>query len=295
MRYEKDIIKVVNDIEKNLQKDLYVEELTSTIGYSYYHFNRVFYSATGEKLGDYIRRRRLAEASIRLIKTNDSILMIALDYQFQSQEAFTRSFKKVFGITPKEYRVNGIQSISNTKLELSKDRLKHRFYKIDLKPDIVKITKDKYLIGIEKSFTIRENIIPNIWDVFLSRFKEVKKTLNESILYGVTIVNFDIDLITFNESTRSKHFVGVEAKRCSELPLGMKAEKINKGCYAVFRHKGSIKNIRNTYEYIWGTWSKNLTYKVRMDHQIEVYDQEFYGCDDERNIIKIYIPIDMKE
>ncbi|WP_130805385.1 AraC family transcriptional regulator [Senegalia massiliensis] len=295
MRYENDIIKVVNYIEKNLQNDLYVEELTSNIGYSYYHFSRVFYSATGEKLGDYIRRRRLAEASIRLIETNDSILMIALDYQFQSQEAFTRSFKKVFGITPKEYRMNGVKSISNTKFELNKDRLNHRFYKIDLKPDIVKITEDKYLIGLEKSFTIRENIIPNIWDIFLSRFKEIKDSINENILYGMTIANFDIDFAKFNENTKSKHFVGVEVKRYSEPPLGMKVEKINKGYYAVFRYKGSIKNIRNTYEYIWGTWAKNLKYNLRKDHQIEVYDQEFYDYDDERNIIKIYMPIDIEE
>jgi len=55
-------------------------------------------------IAEYIRRRRLANASTALIFTNERILDIAFYYQFQSQEAFTRAFKKIYHLPPGQYR-----------------------------------------------------------------------------------------------------------------------------------------------------------------------------------------------
>ena len=53
---------------------------------------------------DYIRVRRLAHASTSLLYTNERILDIALYFHFESQEAFTRTFKKYYGLPPGQYR-----------------------------------------------------------------------------------------------------------------------------------------------------------------------------------------------
>lgn len=53
---------------------------------------------------EYIRKRRLSCAAHDLLITSKRIIDIAVEYQFQSQESFTRAFKKMFGITPGKYR-----------------------------------------------------------------------------------------------------------------------------------------------------------------------------------------------
>lgn len=53
---------------------------------------------------DYLRHRRLAFALKELRDTSKGILDIALQYGFSSHEAFTRSFKEAYGVTPSEYR-----------------------------------------------------------------------------------------------------------------------------------------------------------------------------------------------
>lgn len=53
---------------------------------------------------DYIRMRRLALASVQLIHSDERIINIALYAQFNSHEAFSRSFKKLYGLSPGEFR-----------------------------------------------------------------------------------------------------------------------------------------------------------------------------------------------
>ncbi|NJM40401.1 MAG: helix-turn-helix domain-containing protein [Anaerolineae bacterium] len=60
--------------------------------------------ALGESLGSYIRHRRLVKARQALVATRKPILDIALDHAFDSQEAFTRAFQRVFGLPPGLYR-----------------------------------------------------------------------------------------------------------------------------------------------------------------------------------------------
>ena len=64
----------------------------------------MFKDVTGEAIGAYIRARRLSRAAIALRLTARPILDIALQYRFDSQQTFTRAFKKQFNKTPALYR-----------------------------------------------------------------------------------------------------------------------------------------------------------------------------------------------
>lgn len=91
-------------IEKNLKEKLSLSEVSRHIRFSSQHFYRIFNTAVGRSVADYIRRRRRAKAASELIYSKKRILDIALEYHFQSQEAFTRAFKKVYRLTPGQYR-----------------------------------------------------------------------------------------------------------------------------------------------------------------------------------------------
>ncbi len=64
----------------------------------------MFKDVTGHAIGAYIRARRLSKSAVALRLTARPILDIALQYRFDSQQTFTRAFKKQFSLTPALYR-----------------------------------------------------------------------------------------------------------------------------------------------------------------------------------------------
>lgn len=108
----------IDFIEKNLCEEINLDNLARHAYISKFHFHRLFHRFTGEAVMQYIRKRRLAEAARELNHTHETITDIALKYQFGSQESFSRAFKKMYGISPKEYRHNNLAIISNNKANL---------------------------------------------------------------------------------------------------------------------------------------------------------------------------------
>lgn len=104
MEYEWIIQKTINWIESNLHEQITAEIIEEISGFSKYHFHRVFQTSVGLSVSEYIRIRRLANAASALMNTDERILDIALYYHFESQESFTRAFKKLYGFPPGQYR-----------------------------------------------------------------------------------------------------------------------------------------------------------------------------------------------
>ena len=104
--YLDQLIAAIEFIETNLESNIKVETVASQSGYSPYHFHRVFRSALGESVAEYIRRRRLALASRKLLDSDIPLSRIAMEAAFESQEAFSRAFKKMYGTTPLRFRKN---------------------------------------------------------------------------------------------------------------------------------------------------------------------------------------------
>lgn len=91
-------------IKKNDSESLSLGRLSKESGYSEFYISKKFKEISGMQFRDYLRYRRLAFALKELRDTENGILDIALRYGFSSHEAFTRSFKEAYGITPSEYR-----------------------------------------------------------------------------------------------------------------------------------------------------------------------------------------------
>lgn len=91
-------------IERNLHRKIYLEDVASASSFSKFHFHRIFRNTINMSVDDYVRMRRLTIAAVSLIHSDERIIDIALDAQFNSQEAFSRSFKKMYYLSPGEYR-----------------------------------------------------------------------------------------------------------------------------------------------------------------------------------------------
>lgn len=94
----------LNYIERHLRDGIAVDDVAAAAHYSPSHFHAVFGQVTGRTIADYTRGRRLACAALDLAFSRKRILDIALEYRFESQEAFSRAFRRLYGVTPGAFR-----------------------------------------------------------------------------------------------------------------------------------------------------------------------------------------------
>jgi AraC family transcriptional regulator len=96
---------VLEFMDRHLDGPIDLAAAASVANFSPFHFHRVFAAWVGETPGDYLRRRRLEIAAMRLItQPRSSVLDVALAVGFGSAEAFARAFRSRFGCTPTAWR-----------------------------------------------------------------------------------------------------------------------------------------------------------------------------------------------
>lgn len=104
MSYSPIIQKTIEYIEAKLHEELSLEKMARFAGFSKYHYHRVFQKEVGVTISEYIRYRRIANSANMLLYTDEKIINIAIYYGFETQESFTRSFKKYYKLPPGQYR-----------------------------------------------------------------------------------------------------------------------------------------------------------------------------------------------
>ena len=99
-----EVQKIKSWIDRNIEENISLSQLSNYIGYSPYYLSKKFHEFEGISLKEYILISKIQHSALQLIETNDKIVDIALSHGYSSQEAFTRAFMKVYGITPWSYR-----------------------------------------------------------------------------------------------------------------------------------------------------------------------------------------------
>jgi len=92
---------------ENPDGDLSLQALARHAGLSPFHLHRIFSSVAGETPKHYTLRLRLDRAAALLLTSHETALEIAMTCGFQSPEAFSRAFRRRFGVNPAAYRKRG--------------------------------------------------------------------------------------------------------------------------------------------------------------------------------------------
>jgi AraC-like DNA-binding protein len=98
------VLKAREYIDKHKADEISLADVARAAGASVFHFCKVFHKSTGLKFTDYVSRVRLEDARTQLLNPNLRVSEIAYDVGFQSLTQFNRTFKRVFGQSPTEFR-----------------------------------------------------------------------------------------------------------------------------------------------------------------------------------------------
>ncbi len=285
MDYRRTIQCSIDYIERKLTGKLDLEMVADFAGFSPYYFLRMFRACTGYTPKEYIQLRRLSKAGRDLLFTRDTILTIARKYGFDSQEAFTRAFKKQHGVTPGKLRktrqavcyVSPVNALGSTAKATTG---------VSMTPKIVEMGEMK-VIGLKCQTTMKENTIPQLWGQFNTNCNRVPNRTDDKFALGVCPY---VDMEHFDENTPFEYITGLAVTTFDNVPEDMVAYTIPAAKYAVFTHKGALDTLQDTYNQIFGTALSENGLELDSKDQIELYDERFkWGEPDSE--FDIYIPV----
>ena len=95
---------VRHSLDRDFREALTTAYLARTVGVHPVYLAQVFRRVYGCTISEYLCQRRLEYACRELRHTRRSIAEIAQTAGFYDQGHFSRTFKRAFGLTPREYR-----------------------------------------------------------------------------------------------------------------------------------------------------------------------------------------------
>lgn len=104
MNYYEQIQKSIDYIEGNLEESISINMAANEAYMSMSNYYRMFFAMVGCSVKEYIRMRRISYAAKELRNSEASIIDIAVKYDFESRDSFSRAFKKITRFLPSEYR-----------------------------------------------------------------------------------------------------------------------------------------------------------------------------------------------
>lgn len=100
--------KLVRDAIRIIQRKMFetirIDEIAKELSVSRGYLSKAFHAETGQTISEYAMERKIAEAKRQLRSSHQSLSSISETLRFSSQSHFTKVFKRVTGMTPKQFR-----------------------------------------------------------------------------------------------------------------------------------------------------------------------------------------------
>lgn len=95
---------IISDLEQHPHESVTVGQLAARCGWSERHFSRVFKQHTGQSFLQYLQHLRIKKSCELLRSSQQKISAIAEEAGYKNIDAFLTHFKRIAGMTPREYR-----------------------------------------------------------------------------------------------------------------------------------------------------------------------------------------------
>jgi AraC family transcriptional regulator len=280
---------VLNEIENWIKKDINADRLADNSGISSVHLQRLFKFAFNQPLGSYIRSRKLTASLDSLLSTDSKLLSIAMEYGFEYEQSYIRTFKREFGITPGDLRKTGqIVKIKPPLHLLDENKLEDSVF---FGPDIVMVPQF-HIIGKEHQVTQKitiNQINELIKDFWGNERKRIKSMVNPNIFIGL------IRNIKWGEKN-SVYTTAVQVDKIENVPQGLNAHTFKTSMCARFRYIGQQSyslDINQNFIYRMNNSIKGYAQNKQLEYMLfktdtRLLNQKYYQ-------IELFIPISGKQ
>ena len=95
-------------ISDHITEDIDITDLAKASSFSPWYARKLFIKHLGMTPAVYIRRLKLSKSALRLRDEDCQILDVAMDMGFGSVDGYQRSFRREFGVNPKEYSTSPV-------------------------------------------------------------------------------------------------------------------------------------------------------------------------------------------
>lgn len=255
-------------IDAEASEPLTLDQLATEAGLSSYHFSRQFSARFGISPIAYVREQRLTTAADRLSRDHSlSLINLAFDTGFDSQEAFTRAFKRRFGVPPGQFRREHSQSFH---MESHMTRTAPVAISLTVSP--APVAKGALRVaGIAAVFDeSTKSGIPLLWQQLIPKLPIAGQTSAET--YGVCVG-------IPGQPGAMRYMAGVPIAAGAAVPDGFEVVDIAPQSYLVFGQVldgGDVhRQMSAAAREIWGERLPKSGYKLSTSPDLEWYPADF--------------------
>jgi AraC family transcriptional regulator len=270
--------RVLEHIDSHLDQVLDLRALARVAHFSAFHFHRVFFSWTGETLGDYLRRRRLEMAAMRLAgQPKLSILTVAVSVGFGSTEAFARAFKARFGCTASTWRTS-IAQRRNSGQELRNPAQPARAWGTDNDSTVHTgaVMKVKLIERRPVKVTYLRHVGP--YGQPLSEFwqRTVYPWMAANDQLGQPRYGISLDDPTITAADKCRYDAAIEVRGKITVPGKSQTTTVPGGQYAVTAFRGTVDQIGGVWDAMLRDWLPNSGLQLDARPFLEYYPTDAF-------------------
>lgn len=255
-------LKHLNDalayVEERLTEDIDWKAAARVACCSEYHFKRMFAFLAGMPLSEYVRRRRLTLAAQELASGQAKVVDVAIKYQYDSPDAFTRAFQAFHGVAPSQARRagQGLRAFSRMTFQLTIKGGIGMNYRI--------VEKEAFrIVGMKKRVTLQYNgVNPEISSMWASLKPEMIQQLKA--ISNVEPMGLVSASLNFSEGRLDggtlDHYIGAATNQ--PCPLPFEALEVPALTWAVFEAVGPFpETLQNAWARIYAEWFPSSDYE----------------------------------
>ena len=270
-------------VETHAFEPLALADLAAVACLSPYHFARQFSARYGLTPMAFVRARRLGLAAKALASPNPPRMVdLAFDAGFESQEGFTRAFKRAFGVSPGRYRRRRAAPTPKEILAMS-----DVVSAVRLTQEPAPVTKPALRVAGPTAVFGEDTKagIPLLWPKLIERLPLAGQL--GDVTYGVGWPTEGVEGC-FN------YMAAVAIAPDAPAPEGLETKLIPEQSYLVFRLETDSSDLHTqmqaAHRQIWGERAPNSGFKLANAPDLEVYPPGFQPNRPSR--IEWWIPVE---
>ena len=248
-------------VESRLRDPITVADIAAAAGYSLYHFIRTFNQTVQHTPYDYLMRRRLTEAARELLENERRVIDIALDFQFNNHETFTRAFRRVLGLPPTHWREQGIADPRFLMPALNAEYLEYLNTPDFEAPKLVGL-EGIFLAGLMSPVTADHDGIASLWRNLRGALRGLPLNQGPRDFWGIRIQPQMPDGSAF-------YFAGVKTPVLESALSTFVTKIIPAGDYVCLKQKNPDADLEFALTYLYHTILPKAGYRLAAPLEIE--------------------------